>query len=86
MSTKAYTLPVSRKAIGTMMLTWGPAESDPDGPKFDSIKAALDQGADMINSGAFYGLKDPLSNLKLLRRFFEKVRGRREVCWCLRDP
>jgi pyridoxine 4-dehydrogenase len=32
----------------------------------------VDAGANVLNSATFYGVEDPLANLKLLSRFFEE--------------
>lgn len=57
---------------GLMMLTWTPTPT-PDEEAFESLRAAADAGATFWNSGQFYGPPtDPMANLKLLNRFFEK--------------
>jgi len=57
---------------GLMMLTWTPNPA-PDEEAFASMKAAADAGATFWNSAQFYGQpEDPMANLKLLNRFFDK--------------
>ncbi|GAA5839795.1 hypothetical protein JCM11251_001217 [Rhodosporidiobolus azoricus] len=61
---------VGKVATGLMRLTWAP-ENTPDDQAFELIKTAIDSGSNFLNSGAFYGTKDPQDNLKLLSRFCE---------------
>ncbi|GAA5892967.1 hypothetical protein JCM6882_006906 [Rhodosporidiobolus microsporus] len=61
---------VGKIATGLMRLTWAP-ENTPDEQAFELIKTSIDSGANFLNSGSFYGTKDPLDNLKLLSRFCE---------------
>ncbi|CDZ96728.1 Voltage-gated shaker-like K channel, subunit beta/KCNAB [Phaffia rhodozyma] len=65
-------IPVGAIGHGLMLLTWTPPPHQPDEEVFESLKAAADAGATFWNSGNFYGMSDPLANLKLLRRFFDK--------------
>ncbi|EJU05434.1 aldo/keto reductase, partial [Dacryopinax primogenitus] len=44
----------------------------PDEQCFETIKAAIDNGCNMLNSGEFYGVNPPEANLELLARFMSK--------------
>ncbi|WWC61612.1 uncharacterized protein I303_104196 [Kwoniella dejecticola CBS 10117] len=69
-----YTLagkPTIRMGLGLMGLTAGRDEPVSDQVAFEVIKKSLDAGANLLNTAMFYGgHSDPLSNLKLLGRFF----------------
>eukprot|EP01117_Protostelium_nocturnum_P008978 TRINITY_DN3224_c0_g1_i1.p1 TRINITY_DN3224_c0_g1~~TRINITY_DN3224_c0_g1_i1.p1 ORF type:complete len:333 (+),score=113.89 TRINITY_DN3224_c0_g1_i1:93-1091(+) len=58
--------------LGLMGLTWRPT-STPDDQAFALIKNAVDNGCNFLNAGEFYNRPDdPLANLTLLKRFFDK--------------
>ncbi|WWC70457.1 uncharacterized protein I206_104408 [Kwoniella pini CBS 10737] len=64
--------PTIRMGLGLMGLTAGLDEPLPDEQAFTVIKTSLDADANLLNTALFYGSEeDPLSNLKLLGRFFE---------------
>ncbi|PWZ00188.1 Aldo/keto reductase [Testicularia cyperi] len=69
----AKSIHIGRIAFGCMGMTWvDPKHYTPDQQAFETIKAAVDAGSNLLNSGAFYGPpSDPYANLKLLRRFFD---------------
>ncbi|KAJ9479704.1 putative pyridoxal reductase [Pseudozyma hubeiensis] len=64
---------IGRVAFGCMGMTWcDPSLRTPDQQAFETIKAAVDSGSNLLNSSAFYGPQsDPYANLALLRRFYE---------------
>ena len=43
-----------------------------DEQAFEAMKTALNGGANLWNSGEFYGKKDPEDGIKLIARYFEK--------------
>lgn len=55
-----------------MMMTWKDGDDTPDDQAFEAMKASVDAGSTFWNSGTFYGNPDPLANIKLIRRFFDK--------------
>ncbi|KAG5356293.1 Pyridoxal reductase [Yarrowia sp. B02] len=61
----------SSKGFGLMGFTWREEET-PDEVAFTTMKRAVENGILVWNTSAFYGVKDPLANLKLIRRYFEK--------------
>jgi pyridoxine 4-dehydrogenase len=65
---------VGATGYGLMGFTWkyDPTKEYEDEDSFAAMKAALTNGANFWNSGDFYGYPDKLSNLKLLRRYFDK--------------
>ncbi|SPO26705.1 related to Aldo-keto reductase yakc [NADP+] [Ustilago trichophora] len=64
---------IGRVAFGCMGMSWAePSQQTPDKQAFETIKAAVDAGSNLLNTGAFYGPpSDPYANLKLLRRFYD---------------
>ncbi|WFD25438.1 pyridoxine 4-dehydrogenase [Malassezia nana] len=58
--------------LGLMRFTWTDKEILPDDEVFSTLKTAADHGVTYWNSASFYGHADPLSNIKLLGRFFAK--------------
>lgn len=54
-----------------MGFTWRGDET-PDEIAFPTMKRAIEKGILVWNTSEFYGVKDPLANLKLIRRYFEK--------------
>ncbi|PRP86201.1 hypothetical protein PROFUN_05717 [Planoprotostelium fungivorum] len=72
MSVKIGRDTVGKVGLGLMGLTWR-ANDTPDEQAFETIKSAVDAGCTLLNGGTFYNRPDqPLSNLKLIRRFYEK--------------
>ncbi|GFZ44204.1 hypothetical protein JCM24511_01925 [Saitozyma sp. JCM 24511] len=64
--------PCGRIGYGLLGLTALAAPQRPtEEAAIEAIKAAVDAGANLLNSATFYGVEDPLANLKLLNRFFE---------------
>ncbi|KAG5362488.1 Pyridoxal reductase [Yarrowia sp. C11] len=59
------------KGFGLMGFTWRGDET-PDEVAFPTMKRAVEKGILVWNSAEFYGTNDPLGNLKLIRRYFEK--------------
>lgn len=55
-----------------MRYTWTNSSTIPDEEVFATLKTAADEGVTYWNSASFYGSDDPLSNVKLLGRFFSK--------------
>ncbi|PRP79151.1 hypothetical protein PROFUN_13101 [Planoprotostelium fungivorum] len=63
---------VGQVGLGLMGFTWRPSTT-PDEQAFDTIKSAIDAGCNLLNGGTFYNRpEEPLANLKLIRRFYEK--------------
>lgn len=65
------TITPTSKGFGLMGFTWRGDET-PDEIAFPTMKRAIEKGILVWNSAEFYGTKDPLGNLKLIRRYFEK--------------
>jgi pyridoxine 4-dehydrogenase len=65
---------VGQIGFGLMGLTWkDSSEFQDDETMFAVMKAAVDNGATLWNSGSFYCPQDkPYANLLLIKRFFEK--------------
>lgn len=59
-----------RIGYGLMNHTWAPKQT-PDEQAFAAIRASVDAGSTMLNSGEFYGQPEPTLNLQLLRRFYD---------------
>lgn len=59
------------KGFGLMGFTWR-GEETPEDIAFPTMKRAIEKGITVWNSAEFYGSNDPLGNLKLIRRYFEK--------------
>jgi pyridoxine 4-dehydrogenase len=57
--------------FGLMGMTWR-ANQTPDDQAFAAMKAALNNGATLWSSADFYGTSDPMANVKLVKRYFEK--------------
>ncbi|SJX63472.1 related to Aldo-keto reductase yakc [NADP+] [Sporisorium reilianum f. sp. reilianum] len=66
-------LQIGRVAFGCVGMSWcDPSARTPDAQAFETIKAAVDAGSNLLNTGAFYGPpSDPYTNLQLLRRFYD---------------
>lgn len=65
-------VPVGCMGLGLMRFTWTEEPLLPDEEVFATLKAAAEHGVTYWNSASFYGNKDPLSNVKLLGRFFAR--------------
>ena len=80
----ASSLSISRASVGLMGLTWvDKAAFTPDEQAFKVIKEYIDSTENpLLNTGAFYGPQpeDPMANLKLLNRYFQKYPEDTQKC------
>lgn len=62
---------LSPRSLHLLALLTDHAHQTPDEQAFAAIRASVDAGSTMLNSGEFYGQPEPTLNLQLLKRFYD---------------